>query len=161
MTTELLSFKFFNSLSLTHVNFRKNPKIARSYYHPIFYASCSMCYGVTYLLFAIGLKVKYLIQCKFLIETPRGVKEQNARLKLQLHYERNEGKRVIQTKIKSGNTNPTSDKDGKDPPTPLTPPTDNTPTTPPPEKDRKLSNVSKANKSSVKDLTEVKGKKYT
>ena len=85
------------------------------------------------------------------------MKEQNARLKLQLHYERNEGKRVIQTKIKSGNTNPTSDKDGKDPPTPLTPPTDNTPTTPPPEKDRKLSNVSKANKSSVKDLTEVKG----
>ena len=88
----------------------------------------------------------------------RGVKEQNARLKLQLHYERNEGKRVIQTKIKSGNTNPTSDKDGKDPPTPLTPPTDNTPTTPPPEKDRKLSNVSKMNKSSVKDLTEVKGR---
>ena len=50
------------------------------------------------------------------------MKEQNARLKLQLHYERNEGKRVIQTKIKSGN--PISDKDGKDPPTPLTPPTD-------------------------------------
>ena len=86
------------------------------------------------------------------------MKEQNARLKLQLHYERNEGKRVIQTKIKSGNTNPTSDKDGKDPPTPLTPPTDNTSTTPPPEKDRKLSNVSKINKSSVKDLTEVKGR---
>lgn len=100
----------------------------------------------------------YLVQGKQLISTPRGVKEQNARLKLQLHYERNEGKRVIQTKIKSGNTNPTSDKDGKDPPTPLTPPTDNTPTTPPPEKDRKLSNVSKVNKSSVKDLTEVKGK---
>ena len=91
----------------------------------------------------------------------RGVKEQNARLKLQLHYERNEGKRVIQTKIKSGNTNPTSDKDVKDPPTPLTPPTDNTPMTPPPEKDRKLSNVSKMNKSSVKDLTEIKGRLIT
>lgn len=35
----------------------------------------------------------------YLQSVSRGVKEQNARLKLQLHYERNEGKRVIQTKM--------------------------------------------------------------
>ena len=42
------------------MNFRKNPKIARSYYHPIFYATCSVCHGIAYLLFAISLKVKYI-----------------------------------------------------------------------------------------------------
>ena len=35
----------------------------------------------------------------YLQSVSRGVKEQNARLKLQLHYERNEGKRVIQTQM--------------------------------------------------------------
>ena len=34
----------------------------------------------------------------YLQSLARGAKEQNARLKLQLHYERNEGKRVIQLK---------------------------------------------------------------
>ena len=42
------------------MNFRKNPKIARSYYHPIFYATCSVCHGIAYLLLAISLKVKYI-----------------------------------------------------------------------------------------------------
>ena len=37
----------------------------------------------------------------YLQSVSRGVKEQNARLKLQLHYERNEGKRAIQTKMKT------------------------------------------------------------